>query len=100
RLGRYLLQAVWKDDYDGVKRLIKKGADVNYRGPVYDSLLGRAESMVREKTAALVLACEGGDLRLARLLVSSRANVNIRDQDGNTPLHQATDEGHVAIVKF
>ncbi len=42
-----------------------------------------------------------GDIDIAKLLVlEHRADVNIRDKDGETPLHYATENDHILIVRL
>lgn len=50
----------------------------------------------------LHFACDhsGGNIDTVRLLVSEGAQVNVRDEDGNTGLHLACTESNVAVVQF
>jgi ankyrin repeat protein/Ca2+-binding EF-hand superfamily protein len=51
--------------------------------------------------SAMHVACDRGHAELARLLLNSGADVDVKDGvDGDTPLHLATREGHMEIVKL
>ncbi|RMG03466.1 MAG: ankyrin repeat domain-containing protein, partial [Acidobacteria bacterium] len=45
-------------------------------------------------------AARYGYLEIARLLISSGANVNAKDQDGQTPLHEAAWYGNSGVAKL
>ncbi|MFN9905317.1 MAG: ankyrin repeat domain-containing protein [bacterium] len=49
---------------------------------------------------ALHLACIRGHTPIARDLISKGSNKNIKDFDGNTPLHYASEFGHFEIIIF
>ena len=44
---------------------------------------------------ALHCACIGGHTRVAKFLVANKADITIRDEDGDTPLKKAVVAGHV-----
>jgi len=46
---------------------------------------------------ALTLACCGGFLEIAELLISSKANIEL---GCSTPLMEAAQEGHVRLVEY
>ena len=46
----------------------------------------------------LLLAANGGDEEIVRLLLQHGANARAKDSDGNTPLHLAAAAGHASIV--
>lgn len=48
---------------------------------------------------ALHVACEGGHLSTASLLVSRGAAREARDNSGRTPLHQAAVHRHTELVR-
>ena len=49
--------------------------------------------------AALHLACDYGHIEMVRMLISEfKADVNIRDKHGDTPLHKAARNGYEDIV--
>ncbi|MHB9147950.1 MAG: ankyrin repeat domain-containing protein [Candidatus Amoebophilus sp.] len=77
------------------KLLLKKGADVNVN-------VREDEDSVMEKGRYSLLhwAIKRGDVEIARVLLAKRANVNIQDQDGETPLHWAVDNLQLDFVKL
>ncbi|KAI1921726.1 hypothetical protein LOZ58_004207 [Ophidiomyces ophidiicola] len=68
-----LLAASHEDSGAALELLIKNGADIDYVGPF--------ESTALHKAAALK------NVTGMRLLIRYGAKTNVRDQDGNTPLH-------------
>jgi len=48
--------------------------------------------------ASLLAAVQAGDTELARLLLQARVYTGQRDDAGNSPLHIALDQGHLAIA--
>ena len=84
-LGECLLKAVREEDFDIIKLLVEKGADVNYR-----SSLGQS---------ALHYAAEKSDPRLVKLFLDLGANVNAKTLGGTTPLHVA-QESELVVVKL
>jgi len=53
-----------------------------------------------EQRTALHLACFGGHLSVAQLLVRSGAHLNATDKENNTPLHYAIQNGNHELVKW
>jgi ankyrin repeat protein len=94
-VSRELLTALWENDRAAVEQALNKGADVNYVGPAYD----REDALVRSSTSALNIASELDNLSFVKLLLTRRAKLNLRDQDGNTALHSAVAEGYVDVVR-
>ena len=47
---------------------------------------------------ALHCACIGGHTRVAKFLVDNKADITIRDEDGDTPLKKAFKTGHVLTL--
>jgi len=126
-IHRRLYKAAKRGRLEKVKKLVKKGANVNYtnskkRTPLYGaSYKGNADivayllrlkdkdgkllvdvNMVDEdQETPLHVAADEGYYQVVQLLVKEgKINVNRRDVDGDTALHEAADEGHLAIVKF
>ncbi|KAJ7176323.1 ankyrin repeat-containing domain protein [Mycena crocata] len=66
--------------------LIKRGANVNFRGGKYDT--------------ALQAAAAGGNLKIVRVLLDSGAHVNILGGEYGTALQAAAFAGHLEIVKM
>jgi len=50
--------------------------------------------------SALHVAAEVGDTESAQLLLNAGVDINIKDDDGNTPLHLASLENEKEMVKF
>jgi len=78
--------AAIKGDIDGVKSLIKKGADVSvtdYAGwtPLHE-------------------ACNRGHYKIVKVLLKAGADVHAKGLEDDTPLHDAASNGHIKIVKI
>lgn len=82
-----LHEAVYDRDFESVKSLLKKGADINRVGLYRDG-------------SALHLAARSGQQEIAQLLIDSGATVDIRDLSDYTPLHNAAWNGNLDIVKL
>ncbi len=82
-----LHEAVYDRDFESVKSLLKKGADINQVGLYRDG-------------SALHLAARSGQQEIAQLLIDSGATVDIRDLSDYTPLHNAAWNGNLDIVKL
>jgi len=67
-----LIDAVWNNDFNLVKKLINEGADVNIKGKFDNTPLHDAKSV-----------------EVAELLVKNGAGVNINNSVDSTPLHYA-----------
>ncbi|MDO8794810.1 MAG: ankyrin repeat domain-containing protein [Vicinamibacterales bacterium] len=57
-----------------------------------------AGAVAAARTVPLVEAAKHGDIKLARLLVAQKVNVNAPDVDGSTALHWAAHRGDVTLV--
>ena len=82
-----LHEAVYDRDFESVKSLLKKGADINQVGLYRDG-------------SALHLAARSGQQEIAQLLIDSGATVDIRDLSDYTPLHNAAWNGNLDMVKL
>jgi ankyrin repeat protein/beta-lactamase regulating signal transducer with metallopeptidase domain len=51
-------------------------------------------------TEALIKAAVDGDIEQVKSLIAKNANVNLMDNNGQTPLHYAAGAGHRHIVEF
>jgi pectate lyase len=108
---RLLHEAAWDGDVDKVRMLISKGVDVNFGDRVDPVVLQRIVGMsdvpdptlrlsVTWATTALHYASEKGHQDVAELLIANGANVNIKNDDGQTPLDIAVRRGRKDIVKL
>ncbi len=61
---------------------------------------GAKPDSAERSVTALWWACQEGHAEVAKLLVSHGADVNFRDGDGFTPLHQAVGGNHPELVLF
>ncbi len=80
-----LLQALKRCDFEKVKDLIKKGADVN--------------SKSKTGVTPLQRFCSKGHIDDVKFLVEQGADIHARDDSGETPLHWAI-LGDLDVVKF
>jgi hypothetical protein len=78
-----LFKEAWDNNYDGVKRLIEKGEDVNCKD-------------YEERTALMGAACNG-NLKLLKLLIDNGADVNY---GRHTALMWANQENHPEVIKL
>ena len=83
-LNRRLVAAAWEDDVERARRLVERGADVNWRDQTLQS-------------AHLVAASEG-HLRLLELTLDHGADVRVHDSFDGTGLIRAAERGHWHIV--
>jgi ankyrin repeat protein len=49
---------------------------------------------------ALCLVAESGNAEIVQALLDAGANVALKDADGNTALHRASEPGHAAVAKL
>lgn len=94
-------------------------ADVNFKGDNNDTALHVAasegylkvcetlldygectaiDSKNNQGRTALHIACMKGHLQIAQLLVRSGADLDAVDDDGNTPLHLASQNSHNGLI--
>lgn len=81
-------------DLNGVKQAIKAGADINAKGELEDF---QEYSFSKN---ALVWAAVMGHLDVVKYLVERGANIEARDDYGQTALFAAAKRGHADVVQY
>ena len=76
-----LWDAALVGDMEWCKRLLREGADIEQRG--------RGFGMT-----PVMAAAASGHLSVVQLLVENGAKINVRDDDGDSPLANAARNGH------
>ncbi|MGA8996123.1 MAG: ankyrin repeat domain-containing protein, partial [Nocardioidaceae bacterium] len=84
RLNRRLVQAAWDDDVERARRLVTRGADVDWRDETRQS--------------AFLVATSEGHLELLDLTLAHGADVNLHDSFDGTGLIRAAERGHWRVV--
>jgi ankyrin repeat protein len=89
--GTALIPACERGHVEVVKELIKTDMDINHINRLGWTALLEA-----------IILSEGGPKHqeIVRLLVKAKANVNLADKDGVSPLHHARQRGYADIVKI
>ena len=96
--GTPLGLAVRNRNAEMVKALIAAGADVNAKGVPVDSnpqALNAGNILV-----PLAYTARVGDLALARILLQNKADINVHDDLGYTPLHSTALAANAEMVKL
>ena len=83
--------AVRNRNAEMVKALIAAGADVNAKGVPLDG---------GNILVPLAYAARVGDLALARILLQNKADINVQDDFGYTPLHSTALAANAEMVKL
>ena len=114
------LYAVWNNQQDALELLLAHGADVNAADLWGWSLLhytacygqlemtrtllnnGADPNIIERGTGQTPLHCAvgRGQKTVAEMLLVHRANVNVKDWDGKTPMSLAKEKGHTEIVEL
>jgi ankyrin repeat protein len=81
-----LLQAAWTGDFEGVKKLVEEGADVNF--------------LQRGEGTALVLAIRHEEFKIARFLLEKGADPNLGTTGDGHPLWIAARKGNIELVRL
>jgi hypothetical protein len=78
--------AAMNGDVAGIKRLLKKGVDIN--------------TFQDQRMTALLLAISNGKIHVAEFLIEAGADVNLKDNRGCTALGFASATGQTQVVKM
>ena len=116
RLNRKLFEAIKNGQVDKMRRLIKRGAELNSQNELGQSPLSWAidknqieivrvlltEYNLNSKMInnALFDAVYLGDIDIAKLLIENGADINTQKEFGNTSLHLAVREKNFDLVKL
>lgn len=100
-----LYWAIQRDNIPIAKLLLKYGANVNARVNVTSSWVAVLGNDLREEstiiTCSLLFALPSfKSLKMADLLLKSRANVNAVCRTGNTNLHNAVFTGEISMIEL
>ena len=111
-----LIAAIWREDFDAVKRLVEQGADPNAYtasgaqrpawmwaivardAPATELLLSKVTTV--ERATALQTAANRNDASLARTLLDKGMPVDARGTDRSTALLIAAASGHVDVLRL
>ena len=121
KLNLLLIQACKNGDINMVKKLIDKGANINYRDKLESrtcliwAIYKKNETLINffiknsielkfnkniYLNNAIELASRLGHLKIVKYLVEHGANVNTMNREGQTPLNSAARWGNIDIVKY
>lgn len=82
-----LIEAAFNNSIEVIERLLKQGVDVDEKN--------------KSGNTALMIAAANGNTEMLRMLIyMAKANVNIQDCYGNTPLMWAVVKGYAEIVNI
>ncbi|XP_035661357.1 ankyrin repeat and death domain-containing protein 1A-like isoform X1 [Branchiostoma floridae] len=87
-LSMELIEAAEEGEVTRIQRLVKRGADVNVGDPD------------RQGNSALHQAVLKGHADVVQLLLNAGSQINIKNQDGDTPLHCAASSNMQGILKL
>ena len=67
---------------------------------VRDGVRSDSNAITIEGNSLLHYACEKGSLQIVQFLVRNNSLINIKNNDGETPLQLAEKNGHQEVVNF
>ena len=113
----FMFEHIKNGDFEGVKKEIESGSDVNAKDDFGSTPLDSAVYDWHKDIAALLianganpyaidddgatplhLAADRGQKDIVELLISKGGDVNARDDDETTPLYITIEEGHTEIT--
>jgi len=86
-INESLLLACKEKNYDVVKLLLSKNANVN--------ILDNDD----QRKTPLIIACNNNDIKLVKILLEAGANTDIKDHDGNLPLVIACHKVNIPMME-
>lgn len=114
-----LIEAVWYQDFQAVKSLVEKGANIDKKqGDGITPLMFAVEkgnleiaeylinkgadvnSRAKNKNTPLIIATFHGQDECVELLIKNGANVNLKQCDGFTALHFASEKDFIDVAKI
>lgn len=114
-----LIEAVWYQDFQAVKVLVEKGANIDKKqGDGITPLMFAVEkgnleiaeylinkgadvnSRAKNKNTPLIIATFHGQDECVELLIKNGANVNLKQCDGFTALHFASEKDFIDVAKI
>ena len=114
-----LIDAVWYQDFQAVKALVEKGANIDKKqGDGITPLMFAVEkgnleiaeylinkgadvnSRAKNKNTPLIIATFHGQDECVELLIKNGANVNLKQCDGFTALHFASEKDFIDVAKI
>ncbi|MEO3405304.1 ankyrin repeat domain-containing protein [Mucilaginibacter sp. CAU 1740] len=84
-----LYKAVKANDTTVAEKLINNGADVNFR-----------PKMMNAEMSLLILAVEQSQVKMVKILVDHKIDIDWKDWFGSTALMYAAYKGNVAIISY
>ncbi|TIA10262.1 hypothetical protein D6C81_08388 [Aureobasidium pullulans] len=99
-----LMHAAWKDNAAALRALLESNALIEAglkKGGRTAAIPGvDIEKWVNERSTALILAAQSGNIAVVKLLVERHADLEARTNNGETPLIAASIYGHVRVVQY
>jgi len=88
-LNLKLINACDDGNIELVKRLIEKGANVNFENDYEESL-----------STPLTASVNQGNIDIIKLLIKNDVDINTQEEDGSSALHYAVQSGNTNVIKL